>query len=357
MSRSLSYFQAVVLGAIVSAAAALAGAGLFAVGSRGRFGGDALEVRAAFAEVRGVEVGTRVRIQGIDAGEVVAVETPDGPHEPVVLRLRVRGKFRHLVRVSSTAQIVSEGMLGGKAVEIRPPTQRAGRTAPDLTLAEDDALLASDRSAELSDVLAQVSALLDGVQNGEGTLGKLAKDPEAYRALLELLRNATDAVERGKDTMASIQRDADALKRVPWLGAYVDDPIALLVRPNAKKHRRWFAETDLFEPNRAVLTREGRDKLDELAPWFESLKEKGGDVIVVAYADPKRGDPRLSQAITRLQSEAVVEQLRKNGAHKLGWFSSRKVTALGQGVTPPPEPEREPLPGARVEVVVFVPQG
>ena len=48
--------------------------------------------------------------------------------------------------------------------------------------------------------------------------------------------------------------------------------------------------------------------------------------------------------------------LRKNGAHRMGWFSSRKVTSLGQGTTLPPETERESLPPARVEVVVFVPQ-
>jgi hypothetical protein len=29
---------------------------------------------------------------------------------------------------------------------------------------------------------------------------------------------------------------------------------------------------------------------------------------------------------------------------------------LGQGVHSPPEPERDPLPAARVEVLVFVPQ-
>ena len=41
----------------------------------------------------------------------------------------------------------------------------------------------------------------------------------------------------------------------------------------------------------------------------------------------------------------------------MGWFSSRKVTPLGQGLKPPPLPETDPLPTARVEVLVFVPQG
>jgi phospholipid/cholesterol/gamma-HCH transport system substrate-binding protein len=356
MSRSLSRWQALLLSLIVLTASGLAAAGLFAVGSRGWAGKDALHVRVGFPEIRGVEVGTRVRIQGIDAGEVVRIDPPDGPHQPVVLRLRIKGEYRHLVRASSTVQIVSEGMLGGKVLEVRPPPLVSGRPAPDMSLAEEDVVLACEKSTDLPDVLAQMAATLDGVQNGEGTLGKLAKDPEAYKALVELLRNGNDAVERSKGTMASIQRDADALKRVPWIGGYVDDEIALLVRPSAEKNRRILAEADLFEPGRSVLTAAGQKKLDELIPWLEGLKHKGSDVVVVSYADPKRSDSRASVAVTKQQSEAVVEYLRKNGAHRMGWFSSRKVTALGMGTLSPPEPERESLPAARVEVVVFVPQ-
>jgi hypothetical protein len=40
----------------------------------------------------------------------------------------------------------------------------------------------------------------------------------------------------------------------------------------------------------------------------------------------------------------------------MGWFSSRKMAALGLGTNPPLVPETESLPAARVEVLVFVPQ-
>ena len=62
--------------------------------------------------------------------------------------------------------------------------------------------------------------------------------------------------------------------------------------------------------------------------------------------------------MTRQQAESVCTYLKEQHAvQKMGWFSSRKVTALGQGVQPPPVPEPQPLPPARVEVLVFVPQG
>ncbi len=349
VSRSLTRLQALVLGTVLLMGLSLGVLGLFAVGSRGWFGQDALHVRVGFREIRGVEVGTRVRIQGIDAGEVVAILPPQEPDGPVTLRLRLKGEFRHLVRADSTVQIVSEGMIGGKVLEIHRGGRKPG--VPDEPAA-DDALLAGEPSRELNDILGQVGETLKGIQGGEGTLGKLARDQQAYDALLALLI-------QGKETLGSIQQDAEAVKRLPLVNRYVEDATALLVRSNCERNRQYFAEADLFEPGRAVLTAQGRQRLDELAPWLEGMKHKGSEVVVVAYADPRGSMPSaVALALTRQQSEAVCDYLKdKHSIQKMGWFSSRKVTALGQGVQPPPAPERDPLPPARIEVLVFVPQG
>jgi outer membrane protein OmpA-like peptidoglycan-associated protein len=80
-------------------------------------------------------------------------------------------------------------------------------------------------------------------------------------------------------------------------------------------------------------------------------------VVIVAYADPKKGSSQTSRQLTRQQAEAVLEYLKKQHAvQKMGWFSSRRVAALGMGADPPPAPERDALPPARLEVLVFVPQ-
>jgi phospholipid/cholesterol/gamma-HCH transport system substrate-binding protein len=345
LSRSLSRLQALVLGLAVLIGISLAGVGLFAVGSRGWYGHDSLTIRAGFPSVRGVEVGTRVRVQGLDAGEVVALRPPEQPGGPVVLQMRLRGEFRRLVRSDSAAQIVSEGMIGGKVIEILP-----GKSAEGGPVSED-ALLASAPSAELGDVLGDVRSTLSGIREGEGTLGKLARDPQAYDALLTLLKQSTE-------TMSSVQRDADAVKRLPVVGGYVEDATELLVRPHCERNRRRFAEADLFEPGRAVLTAQGRDNLNALAPWLAGMKHKGSEVVVVSYADPRTApSPAVARTLTRQQSEAVCDYLKtQHAVQKMGWFSSRKVTPLGMGVAPPPVPDAEPLPPARVEVLVFVPQ-
>ena len=345
MLRSLSKLQATILGVVVLAGLAFAGIGIFAVGDQQLLWSDKLQVTTGFRQIRGLEVGTPVRVQGIKAGQVVAVEAPAEPGGDVIVHLRLSGRMRNLIRSDAAVQIVSEGMLGGKALEINPGT-------PSAQPIQEHARLASRPTAELNDMLGQVNMTLEGIREGQGTVGKLLTDPQAYNEFLALVR-------QGKGTMASIQQDADALKSMPVVGRFVpEDPEALLVRPNCERNRRYFAEAELFEPGRAVLTADGRRRLDELAPWLEGLKHKGSEIVVVAYADPRSDSPSVARAITKKQSEAVCDYLKgQHAVQKMGWFTSRKVAPLGLGTSTPPLPEKEPLPPARVEVLVFVPQG
>jgi phospholipid/cholesterol/gamma-HCH transport system substrate-binding protein len=344
MSRSLSRLQAILLGLVVLVGLSLASVGVFAVGKGQWLWSDTFPVTVGFGRIRGVEAGTEVRVQGVKAGVVEAIVPPATPGGDVILRLKLSGQVRNLIRSDASVQIVSEGMIGGKVLEIDPGTPSASPVA-------DNAQLASRPTPEITDVLGQVNTALDDIRQGQGTLGKLLKDPQAYSELLAL-------IQQSKGTMASFQQDADAIKSMPIVRNYVEDADALLIRPNCERNRCCYAETDLFEPGRAVLTADGRRLLDEVGPWLGAFKQKGSEVVVVSYADAKQVQGSAARTLTKMQSEAVCEYLKgRYSVQKLGWFTSRKVAALGLGTSPPPVPEKEPLPPARVEIMVFVPQG
>jgi phospholipid/cholesterol/gamma-HCH transport system substrate-binding protein len=343
MTRSLSRLQAVLLGAGVLAGLVLVTVGLFAIGSRQWLWSDSFHLRAGFRKISGVEAGTRVRVLGRDAGEVERIELPEAPSGDIVLHLRLDGRLKKLVRADASAQIVAEGMVGGKAVEIEPGSDAAEAIA-------DNALIASRPSTDLTDVLARFNHTLQDIRDGEGSLGKLLKGDEAYQELLKLLK-------QGRGTMAALQQDADAIKGMPVVRSYITDAHKELVRPDCERNRKIFTEADLFDPGVAVLTTQGRQKLDESAPWLEGLKHKGSEVVVVSYSHPSL-DPDVARTLTFKQSKAVCDYLTTTHAvQKMGWFSwSRKVTPLGLGIDPPPAPEKEKLPLPRTEVIVFVPQ-
>jgi phospholipid/cholesterol/gamma-HCH transport system substrate-binding protein len=415
--------QAVVLGLFVLAGLVLGGFGLFSVGSR-QWVPDAFTVRATFKDVGGVETGTRVRIQGIDAGEVTAIELPEQPGGEVLLRLRLAGRFRHLVTKDARVEIASESLLAGKVVRIVPGRAAAG-------VVGDDALLAGapsgDISQELTDasvklnralgqvnsvidefrhgdgpigqttkdlndaalrlnkVLAKADATLTDVQSGKGTLGKLLKDEKVYKDLslaLAQINLALAELREGKGTLgklmknnemyaeavkslqdmrqmvASVKQNADAMKSLPVVRNYVVDVSRELNRPDCRRYRKYYAEKKLFEPGRAVLTDGGKEILDGAADWLNDLKEAGSEVVVAAFADPKLNSA-FAQTLTEKQSQAVVDYLKTNHrVHRMGfwWWSNRTVRALGCGNGPSPVPERQSLPPARVELLVFVPE-
>jgi phospholipid/cholesterol/gamma-HCH transport system substrate-binding protein len=369
--------QALVLGIVVFSGLAVAGVGVFAIGSRQWLWNDAIRLRAGFRDIHGVEVGTRVRVLGREAGAVEAVELPSSPSGEVVLHLKLDGRLRDLVRSDANARIVAEGMVGGKVIEVHPGSDAAEPVA-------DNAVIASRPTTELADVLDQVQGTLQEIDKGSGSLGKLVKDKAAYDELVAILRQARttlreidkgqgslgrlvkdDAaydelvklIRQGQGTMVSLKQNADAVKGLPIVRNYVQDPFKELVRPDCACNRQWFHEADLFDPGHAVLTEQGQQRLDNLAPWLDGLKPKGSEVVVASFALPSLGYD-LARTLTQKQSEAVCDYLTKHhGVHKTGWFSRRKVIPLGCGTDASPVPEKEPLPAPRVEVLVFVPQG
>jgi hypothetical protein len=336
--------QAILLGIVVSAGLVAGGVGLFAVGSRQLLWADTFHIQSGFPDGRGIEVGTRVRVAGVNAGEVVQVQPPSVPGDSVIIRMRVEGRYRSLIRSDATAQIVGEGFVGGRVVEVSPGSRDAAPVA-------DNATIASRPTVELAQVLDRVEGVLQDLRTSEGTLGKLMKDDRLYR-------NLDHMVSQGTRTLESIQHDADALKKMPLVRSYVEDVKELLVRPDCERYRQSFGEKELFEAGQATLTAPGREKLDKLVPWMEGLKHKGSDVVMAAYAGPNT-DPDLARNLTRKQSEAVCNYLKdRHGIQKMGWFSrSWKMTPLGLGTSPPPQNDRDQLPAPRLEVLIFVPRG
>jgi phospholipid/cholesterol/gamma-HCH transport system substrate-binding protein len=337
VSRSLSRWQAVLLGLVVLIGLGLGGLGLFLVGSHTWFAGDSLHVRAGFKGIQGVEEGTRVRVQGINAGQVVSIQQPATPGGDVVLRMRLDAKMRPLIRSDATVQIVGDGMIGGKVVEINPGTEKA----PPV---QDDAVLASRPTTELTEVLDQARTVLKDLHDGEGEVGK------GVVATLDQVRAAAD----------SFARTSDAVRKLPLVNSYDVDARTLLDRPGSSREVIGvFPESEMFEPGRAVLTAQGEQRLDGIADRIKGfLGHSGADLVVAATADPATSPDRArARMLSEAQSAAVLDYLKtRHSVHKylkVPWYTVKPV-GLGTDPYPGPPPVPNPPP-ARVEVLVFVP--
>src|SRR5918992_1025146 len=110
------------VGAFVIGGLLLFAVGLFLIGNRRMLFADMIEVHAEFVEVAALESGAKVRVGGMDGGEVDEIQVPSGPSGRFRVRMRVREDLRPLIRQDSVASIQTDGLVGNKFVQIQAGT-------------------------------------------------------------------------------------------------------------------------------------------------------------------------------------------------------------------------------------------
>lgn len=353
VSRALTRWQAIILGVVVLLGLGTAAYGLFQVGDRQRLWSERFTLVVGFPRIQGVGVGTPVRVRGVDAGVVAGIDLPEreSADSPLTLRLNIDRRFQHLVFADATATIVNEGMIGAKVIEIDPGKRESGPVA-------DGSRLAAGITTDVAGLLRQVQDMIAAVRQGQGTIGKLMTDEKAYSEVLTALEQTRRLMEKSQATADSMKQDADAIKRLPIIRSYAEDPATLLVRPTHLRHRQTIPADALFEPGRAILTEAGKARLIDLSPWVEGLRLKKSDVVVAAYTDSATAaNSAAAHTLTQKQSEVVSEFLKDaHKIQKIGWLSWRDVKAIGCGHDAPLSPPDAGAPPARIEVIIFVPQ-
>lgn len=370
MTRHIGRWRALANAGFALAILALAGFGMAQVASRQWRLQKTFHVQVDFATIGGLGVGQRVRIQGIDAGVVEAAVPPREPGQPVHLVLRLDERLRPLVRSDAVARIVTEGVVGAKVIEIAPgqpdapPLPESGRIAAERPLEMNDLLVEARKSLSRVDAVAaaaeqglnEINQIAATIRKGEGSLGKFVQDEEAYQKLLALS-------SRGERTLNDVEENLAALKRTWPLSRYFNDRSffdrdQVLYHPGAERDSRILQEAELFEPGRAVLTSRGRQELDGIAAWFKAVRRPSSEVVIAAFTDSER-DQDLAQILTQEQANAVRRYLvEKHAIQSTGWFSSRKVAAVGFGgqIPGPVADAARDQPRRRVEIILFTPQ-
>lgn len=153
----MSSTRTAVVGAFVLGGLALFAAGLFMIGDRRLLFVDQFEVSTALAKVTGLQVGTPVRVAGLDAGEVLEIHVPPVPSEKFVVRMRLREDLHHLVRTDSVCSVQTDGIVGGAFIQISPGTDAAPVVAAGQTLSGRDMIEFADLIQEGRDTFRVVT--------------------------------------------------------------------------------------------------------------------------------------------------------------------------------------------------------
>ena len=204
------------IGLFVVGGLILFGIGMFLIGDRHQLFARHTVYYTEFANLSGVTKGAKVRVSGLDAGQVLAIEVPDFPAARFRLRFRIDVRMRALVRADSVVTIGREGVVGGTYLSIRPgsshaPQAEALATIPSAEPTELSALLTStagllaDVKVALQGVTSTISNVNDvvvGVKEGRGAAGMLLRDDELAR---DIRRTVTAAGSSVRDIAADLQ--------------------------------------------------------------------------------------------------------------------------------------------------------
>jgi phospholipid/cholesterol/gamma-HCH transport system substrate-binding protein len=185
-----------------------------------------------FSDISGLMKGTKVRVGGLDAGEVTEIGLPTSPGGRFRLKLRLGEQVHGLVRSDSVVRISPEGLVGEKLLLIYPGTAKAPEAKPGDTLRskeEVDLLTLTDNGASLLDytsatiqplseklistldaatvTLNNINGVLVDLKRGKGTVGMLLSD----ETTAENVRQSIVNVRETTTSVADASKRADAL--------------------------------------------------------------------------------------------------------------------------------------------------
>lgn len=368
MTEILTRRQALMLAIVVCLGLGLLGYGLFAIGDQQQLWHGTFEINMKLANAGGLDVGTRVRIQGVQAGQVVAIEQPLQRGGNLLVKLRLDGRCKTLLGEDAHGDVKTEGLLGGKVIDIVPGSPGAELLAEHAiipgtvdSLSDDIKKLASDSQATLADLRGLATNLKSLSDRGEKAVREvegLASDLREGKGALG--SEVLSTVKQVRDSSQAVQNGFDAMKHLPIVGKHVDPYTKVLVRPGMDKFVGVFAESELFHDGRSVFHPEGVERLRAWAArHIPNTKLAGSEVVIVVYTDPNYPDGKAADILTQEQAEAVKTYLiDHHEVHKLGTFSRRTVQAIGMGnKSAPGIPVSPPLPLRRIEVILFAPAG
>jgi phospholipid/cholesterol/gamma-HCH transport system substrate-binding protein len=247
----MTRMRSAAVGAFVLGGLLLFGAGLFLIGDRRLLFSRQFELNSTFSKVTGLQVGTRVRLAGLDAGEVLEIALPPRHSQRFRVRMRMREDLRQLVRTDSVAAVQTDGIVGNAFIQVGVGSDEAPVVAPGATITGTDPIEFSDLIQEGRDTFRMVSrevvdlkgdvstalvALTETVQNVNGVITDVGDDVQrltttSAAAMEGVQGTVADAqqlvadVRKGQGTIGQLLTDRALYDRLTGLGSEAEQTV------------------------------------------------------------------------------------------------------------------------------------
>jgi len=209
---------------VIVASAVLAFLIFLMSGSGGPFGSK-LTLKSYFQSANGLRVGAPVTVEGVTVGNVKEISlVPNRQLDPVEVTLKINKEYSFRIRKDSIAGLTSAGVLGDLYVDIdsklakgQPAQDGDVLKAEEATSIEDTVKAGQNTLQNMDVLLKRMDRILATVENGEGTVGKLIKDPALFNkvnGMLNQMQGIIDEVNQGKGSIGKLLKDEELYRKV-----------------------------------------------------------------------------------------------------------------------------------------------
>ena len=186
-----------------------------------------LEARSYFANSEGAKVGGIVNLEGVPVGEIKAIRLSTDPARklvPVEITMKLSPRFHDRFHIDTTASLETTGLVGDTVVELNSETAHGPefQTGGEFRTFEPPSINSFIKSSQgtltqLNATVTKLNGVIDSIQRGEGTVGKLVTDPalydEAHGTLLEL-HHLSANLNRGRGSAGKLLTDTTLYDRL-----------------------------------------------------------------------------------------------------------------------------------------------
>ncbi len=157
----------VIVGIFVIVAIVLFGLCLFLIGNQHKAFNRHVVFYTNFQNVDGLPKGATVRVDGMDAGELVNIQIPAGPAQKFRLKMNVEERLHGLIREDSLVTVETEGLVGDKFLLIHSGSNHSPEAPPETTLAAKEPFDITKMLEQTQGILTQASSTITAL---DGTM-------------------------------------------------------------------------------------------------------------------------------------------------------------------------------------------
>lgn len=180
------------LGLFIASGLVLFIVAIFYIGSKENLFSNTFDIYTIFSNVSGLSQGSSVQYAGINVGTIKSIEIVSS--NKVKVNISIVSDVKKFIKKDSEATINSDGLVGNKILVITSGTVNSpGIESGDSVHSVNPISFAdiinnlNETTKEAQVITESLASIMDKVNNGEGTLGKLVNESSVYDNLDSLM--------------------------------------------------------------------------------------------------------------------------------------------------------------------------